>query len=594
MLALILTLCSWGMIPGEPNQEADLAQARALFDRNIAAIQERDREAYLSCYLDSALLARGGPQGIDAGISGLAEGTPPSGSPRWPERLTARDLQLQWLDEGLVYGTYRYHVDYGGDLAAGLSERLFKRTDQGWRIVLTTAFNAAAGQAGAPLALVGARVHLGDGSAPINDAVIVTRDGLIESIGPRESTPIPTDVDVLDVTGQTITPGLIDAHVHYSQTGWADGRPDAWDVSDRYPYPAVMSELEQQPERFHRAFLASGITAVFDVGGYPWTRRLSKTSELSFEAPHIAAAGPLLATWVPDVLRLPDQATLVLMEDEEQVRRSVRSHAAAGSDAIKVWFVVRGGKTVEQLAPLVLAAGDEASKVGLPLVVHATDLATARVALEAGASLLVHSVDDALVDQEFVDRALQIDVSYCPTLTVVQGYIDLFGRHLSDELSGQLASGRVHPSIAKRVRTTPELPAADALSDAAIAAMEQRRLAAEAIMASNLTRLADAGVNIAAGTDAGNPLTLHGPSIYPELEAMQAAGMRPLDVLTAATFGAAKAMGRGHDLGLLQPGRIADLIILDDDPATDIAALRSITQVMRAGHLQKASSLNPR
>jgi len=113
-------------------------------------------------------------------------------------------------------------------------------------------------------------------------------------------------------------------------------------------------------------------------------------------------------------------------------------------------------------------------------------------------------------------------------------------------------------------------------------------------MADNLTRLAAAGVNIAAGTDAGNPLTLHGPSIFPELEAMEAAGMAPLDVLSAATLGAATAMGRGDDLGLLQAGRIADLLVLIEDPAQGIAALRSVTQVMRAGHLQHVENLRPR
>jgi ABC-type branched-subunit amino acid transport system permease subunit len=87
--------------------------------------------------------------------------------------------------------------------------------------------------------------------------------------------------------------------VHYSQTGWADGRPDARDVRAEFPYEAAMAENAAHPERFHLAFLHSGVTAVFDVGGYPWTRTLGAATETSAYAPHVAAAGALLATYHP-------------------------------------------------------------------------------------------------------------------------------------------------------------------------------------------------------------------------------------------------------------------------------------------------------
>ena len=130
--------------------------------------------------------------------------------------------------------------------------------------------------------------------------MVLTREGRIVAAGSRASTPVPGDVEVVDLSGRFIVPGLVDTHVHYSQTGWADGRPDALDVRDEYPYPQVAAELERQPQRLHRAFLAAGVTAVFDVGGFPWTRRLGPAAEDDPLAPHVVAAGPLLATWVPD------------------------------------------------------------------------------------------------------------------------------------------------------------------------------------------------------------------------------------------------------------------------------------------------------
>jgi imidazolonepropionase-like amidohydrolase len=93
------------------------------------------------------------------------------------------------------------------------------------------------------------------------------------------------------------------------------------------------------------------------------------------------------------------------------------------------------------------------------------------------------------------------------------------------------------------------------------------------------------------GTDAGNPLTLHGPSVFPEMEAMQAAGMPAAAVLVASTRNAAAAMGRGGDLGVLAAGRIADLLVLGADPTADAANLRRIEKVCRGGVVHAPAGL---
>ncbi len=85
------------------------------------------------------------------------------------------------------------------------------------------------------------------------------------------------------------------------------------------------------------------------------------------------------------------------------------------------------------------------------------------------------------------------------------------------------------------------------------------------------------------GTDAGNPLTLHGPSVYAEMEAMQAAGLTPLQVLVASTRGGARAMGREKDFGTVEKGKQADLLIVGADPTKDVANLRKVRWVVRGG-----------
>ena len=443
-----------------------------------------------------------------------------------------------------------------------------------------------------PLAFVHGTVYDGTEADPLPDGVVVVRGGRILVIGPHHRTDVPKGARVIDCRGKFLTPGLIDTHVHYSQTGWADGRPDAADVRSSHPYATAMAKNATHPERFHRAFLACGVTAVFDVGGYPWTRRLGARTENSPLAPHVAATGALLTTWEPTILGLPDQKQFVLMKDENTARYAVRSHAAAGSDAIKIWYIVRRGMSVEETAPLVKAVGDEARKIDLPLVVHATSLATAKVAVAAGAHLLVHSVGDRPVDDEFIEAILKAGTAYCPTLTVRAGYAQLYARQPNQEVLDQLRY--VHPSVRKRIQATARIEGGRRSSRRIVEAYAKRLQLQGDIMAKNLRRLHEAGVPVVMGTDAGNPLTLHGPSVFPEMETMQAAGLTPREVLTASTKDAARAMGRGKDLGVLASGRIADLLILAKDPGVDIKNMRSITHVCRAGVLHERSELIPK
>ena len=99
----------------------------------------------------------------------------------------------------------------------------------------------------------------------------------------------------------------------------------------------------------------------------------------------------------------------------------------------------------------------------------------------------------------------------------------------------------------------------------------------------NLMLLESAGVRIVAGTDAGNIGTLHGPSLHREFELMAAAGMRPMDIIVSATKNAAAVMGQQAEVGTLEKGKFADLVILDADPLADIKNTRKIFKVMKAG-----------
>src|SRR5512132_3922975 len=148
ILAVTLIVCS----PVFADDRSDIAAARSVFDRNIAAIRQRDRDQYLSLYLHDSRLVRSSPTGFTTGFEEHAK----HAGERWPDEIEASDVHLTSLQPGLVYGTYRYRVRYGNEEHSGISERMFKETPGGWKIALTGAIDTPPGTPAPPKAIVGA------------------------------------------------------------------------------------------------------------------------------------------------------------------------------------------------------------------------------------------------------------------------------------------------------------------------------------------------------------------------------------------------------------------------------------------------------
>jgi imidazolonepropionase-like amidohydrolase len=439
---------------------------------------------------------------------------------------------------------------------------------------------------GAATALVGGTL-VNPNAAPLRDAVIVTRDQRIVCAGPRASCAVPAGARTVDVRGAYVIPGLVDAHVHYSQTGWVDGRPDAFDVRAELPYEATVGTLHREPERFHRAWLCAGVTSVFDVGGYTWTFDLARATRAATDAPRVVAAGPLLST-IDHWVNLPTTRQFVHMRDDSLVRATVRAQAAMGAEALKVWYVDLPDTARARARPLLDLAGAEAARARLPLLVHATELHTAKEALAAGARVLVHSVEEDTVDAAFVELARRNGTIVIPTLTVYEGYADVF---LARSPAARYPLDCVDAATrAKLERALPEERRRRGIAYVRSARSERRRVTME----ENLRRLRAAGVPLAMGTDAGNPGTAHGPSVYREMEAMQRAGLSAAEVLASATIVAARAAGIAEDAGTVAAGKRADLVVLDADPSVDIANARRVRLVMRNGALHRRAELTPR
>ncbi|MGQ0715467.1 MAG: amidohydrolase family protein [Gemmatimonadaceae bacterium] len=581
----IVVACAPGAnVPAaSPTASNDTVEARRIFEGNISAIHQRDRARYLSYYLESDRLARTGPGGLELGFEGWSARRDST----WPDTLVARDLRLVPVAPGIVYGTYHYRVTQGGVTSEGISERVFVRTPEGWRIAVSTAFGLPANAAPPPIAIVGGTL-VNPGAAPVSNATVVVAGGRIVCAGPSTSCAPPPTAEVVRADGDFIAPGFIDAHVHYSQTGWVDGRPDAIDLRAEFPYDSVASALRREHARFDRAYLCSGVTSVFDVGGFPWTIPLMHMNERALDAPRVIAAGPLLAT-IDHWLNTPTMRQFVPMSSDSAVRRAVREMAHFGSRAIKVWYL----QLTDSLRPVMRArlqlAGEEARRAGLPLIVHATQLERAKEAVRAGAAVLVHSVAPQAVDDELIALLRERGTIVIPTLTVYEGYADVFAarspgaRYPLDCVDGV--------TRAKLDRALPEALRAQGLQGLVRSGRADTVFAATA---RNVRRMHEAGVAIAMGTDAGNPGTAHGPSVYREMEALQSAGIPAADVFASATIVAARAAGRATDLGSLEAGKLGDLVVLEGHPAADIATARRLRLVMKGGALYGRAELLPR
>jgi imidazolonepropionase-like amidohydrolase len=560
----------------------DTIEARRLFEANIASIHRRDRAAYLATYLQNERLARNGPGGLETGF----DNWPARRDTTWPDTLVARDLRVVPVSPGVVYGSYHYRVTQRGMTTEGRSERVFVRTPTGWKIAVSTAFPLPHGAMPPALAIVGATL-VNPGSAPIPNAVIVTRNGRIACAGARPQCTPPADAEIVNASGQWAIPGLIDAHVHYSQTAWAEGRPDALDMRDRFPYDSVVSALRAHPEHFHRAFLCSGVTSVFDVGGFPWTIPLAERSAGALNSPRVVAAGPLLTTrdhW----LNTPSMKQFVHMTSDSAVRRAVHANATFGAGATKVWYIQLPEAERPGARALLEVAAAESRKAGLPLIVHATQRERAREAIQAGAKVLVHSIDDDTLDRAFLDLARSNGVIVIPTLTVREGYADMFMAR-SPESRYPLAC--VRGETRERLRSTaPQALRERGMQTVRSGVWDRQRVTME----ENLRRMHAAGVRIAMGTDAGNPGTAHGPSVYREMEAMQKAGMSASGVLESSTIVAARAAGIGEDTGSLEPGKRADIVLLTANPLADISNVSQVSRVIRNGALYGRAELLPR
>lgn len=412
------------------------------------------------------------------------------------------------------------------------------------------------------------------------DATVLITDARITAVGGAD-TEIPAGARVIDGTGKYLIPGLVDGHIHFFQSGGLYTRPDAIDLRKHEPYDEELAWIRDNIDDVFRRYLRCGITTVVDCGGPMWNFDVREEARTSACAPRVFLTGPLIASYQPDALTT-DDPPIIRVESPEEARELVRKQAALTPDFIKVWYVVskRLSLSREAFLPTMEAVVDESRKFDLPVWVHATDLETARAAAEAGADVLVHDVTDKTMDEDFLALLRENDITLIPTLWVFQSYALVFAGQFSPTLEelryanpyvlGSLFDihGYDEAELPERVRALQQREGLDKPNT---------------VHLTNVKKLHEAGVRVAAGTDAGNIGALHGPSLEREMQLMHEAGLDNHDVLMTATLNGAALVGRGSDLGSIEEGKLADLVLLNGNPLEDLKNTLDIDLVIKDG-----------
>ena len=421
----------------------------------------------------------------------------------------------------------------------------------------------------------------------IADQTVVIDQGMITTIKPSGSIKVPSDAKVINGAGKYLIPGLVDAHIHFSQSGGLYTRPDAIDLRKLRPYQDEIDWGHQHMDETLRRYLQNGITTVIDVGTTVNYMKHKTSFMASTTSPSIFMSGPLITTYEPAALTgLGDDGPFNLVKSVEEGRESVRRQLPFHPDFIKIWYIVGNDAESDALKylPIVKAIVDEAHQHNIKVAVHATERITAQLAAENGCDYLVHSVDDELITDEFVQLLKKNKTVLCPTLYVHNGYGKTFGQRLD------ITTHEIRMSDPYQLGTLLDLKH---IPDTALVRkykaysndprrMEEREKQASVMMA-NLKKLVDADVIIATGTDAGNIGTMHASSYLAELKAMEKSGMTNWQILEASTLNGAIVLGSEKEFGTIAKGKLANLVLLEADPVEQIENLTSISLVINKG-----------
>lgn len=430
-------------------------------------------------------------------------------------------------------------------------------------------------------------IEVKTGKQLVNYSLLISK-GKISWIGPDKKIKVGKEVNTIDGRGKYLIPGLIDSHIHFFQSGSLYTRPDAVDLTKHVSYQTERENGFNNSTDYLNRYLRLGITTIIDNGG-PFSNFIIRDSiSKTATYPNVLVTGPLFSIVEDKELEL-DDPPIIRIATTDDIDKLFNKMLLKKPDFIKMWYISGKEFPAEKSFSLVKYLAELSAKNGLKLAVHATELETARLAVDAGASVLVHSIMDNIIPDDFVAILKSKNVTYVPTLIVMGNYDKTFSGQLSHHQQDLMwANPFAYGSLT-------DIESMDSTSWPSVITWFRRngipKNHTDSIMKVNLAKLVNAGVNVATGTDAGNIGTFHASSYIQELEEMGKAGLSNAELIKTSTINAALGFGIQNHIGSIEIGKNADLLLLAKNPMESIQNLNSIEFIFKNGMMIRPDTL---
>jgi len=408
----------------------------------------------------------------------------------------------------------------------------------------------------------GARLITDGDKPPIEDSAFLVEGERITKVGKRTEVQAPAGTKQVDLTGQTVIPAIVNAHVHLGFI-----KDTSFDKAN-YTRENIINQLKQYAYYGVGAVMSAGTDlgdAAYDLRDHPVLgAALVRTAGRGFAMPNASTGG----------VQMRDAPYGV--SSEAEARKDVQEIALKKPDLIKIWVDDRGG-TVQKLTPAIYRAIiDEAHKHKIRVMAHEFYLADARDLVEAGVDGFLHSVRDAEMDDALVARMKQKNVYITPNLAIGgRGAATQKLPWYDDPLLAQVFS----PAAIALARPNPNQNAGAGTGSAPGSSNQPTSYE---MQIRSLAKLNKAGVTIALGDDTGIQNSFPGYAALQQMERMAEAGMTPQQVLVAVTRTPAQIL-RINDMGSIATGKQASFIVLDANPLDNLANARKISKVYLRG-----------
>ncbi len=410
-----------------------------------------------------------------------------------------------------------------------------------------------------PVAIVGGMLLDGYEAEPIHHSVVIFNDGRITQVGQKHNTPIPANAVIIDAGGKTVMPGLIDAHAHIDLIGHGS-------YERYYEFMEGMSRIQEFMTIAAKQMMRAGVTTALDLGApLEAIKFRNKVRQGEIPGPRLKLSGP----WITrvDYDTVPDEYEIIISSPREATIKT-RELIESGVDVIKVWV----GLTADDYKAVV----KEAHKAGVKVHAHVYSPEAIRMSIDAGVDVLQHvgSARNPPYDDQLISEIAHKNI---PVVQTISHRIWVYPATVNfpEKLYDPDYRSDMPPDVYKEFLSSfNNYHRLSYYNDIGQETRNSKKSAGQFIAG---------GAYMGVGTDAASPLNMHDEAIWREMSALVEVGMTPIQVISAATKTNAEILGMANEIGTIEPGKLADIIIIDGNPLRNIELLDYVQIVVKDG-----------